>query len=95
MDEGPKEDLMTEETRTGAEPDSTDQGDARVMGLLSEHVPLSLLVDLADPDGPASNEILRSEGKPADAWWVQEGADNGTGAESDGSDESDTAADPT
>jgi hypothetical protein len=73
---------MTDETQPGAEPSSdtdvTDEGDARVMGLLSEHVPLSLLVDLADPEGPASDEILQSEGKPDDAWWVQEGSD-GTG----------------
>ena len=53
---------MTDQTQPGAEAtddtDPTDEGDARVMGLLSEHVPLSLLVDLADPQGPASDEIL-------------------------------------
>jgi hypothetical protein len=87
---------MTDETQPGAEPSSdtdvTDEGDARVMGLLSEHVPLSLLVDLADPEGPASDEILQSEGKPDDAWWVQEGSD-GTGDGSiDGA--GDAAGDP-
>ncbi len=40
-----------------------------VMGLLAEHVPLALLADLAAPDGPVSQEILESEGLPADAWW--------------------------
>lgn len=82
---------MTEETQAGTEPAVTDEGDARVMGLLSEHVPLSLLVDLADPDGPASDEILQSEGRPDDAWWVQEGADDGTEPPAD---EPDKAADP-
>ena len=82
---------MTDETQPGSEPAITDEGDARVMGLLSEHVPLSLLVDLADPEGPASNEILQSEGKPDDAWWVQEGAEDG---ESEFADEgTDTSSD--
>jgi len=71
---------MTDKTQPDAEPSSdtdvTDEGDQRVMGLLSEHVPLSLLVDLAEPDGPASDEILQSEGKPEDAWWVQEGTED-------------------
>lgn len=40
-----------------------------VMGLLAEHVPLALLADLAAPDGPVSQEILETEGLPADAWW--------------------------
>jgi hypothetical protein len=40
-----------------------------VMDLLSEHVPLALLADLADPDGPASPVILESEGLPDKAWW--------------------------
>ena len=72
---------MTDQSQPDAEPagetDVTDEGDARVMGLLSEHVPLSLLVDLADPEGPASDEILQAEGKPEDAWWVQEGTEDG------------------
>lgn len=65
---------MDENAQSG-EPDATDDGDKRVMGLLSEHVPLSLLVDLADPKGPDSDEILKQEGLPDDAWWVQEGVD--------------------
>lgn len=65
---------MDENAQSG-EPDATDDGDKRVMGLLSEHVPLSLLVDLADPKGPDSDEILKQEGLPDDAWWVQDGVD--------------------
>lgn len=66
---------MDENAQSGGEADVTDDGDKRVMGLLSEHVPLSLLVDLADPQGPASDEILKEEGLPDDAWWVQDGVD--------------------
>ncbi|WP_225753997.1 hypothetical protein [Actinotalea sp. Marseille-Q4924] len=40
-----------------------------VMSLLSEHVPLALLADLAIPEGPASPEILSEEGLPDVAWW--------------------------
>ena len=40
-----------------------------VMSLLSEHVPLALLADLAIPEGPASPEILSEEGLPEVAWW--------------------------
>lgn len=32
-----------------------------VMELLRLHVPLTLLVDLADPDGPRSRELLDGE----------------------------------
>lgn len=44
-----------------------------VMSLLSEHVPLALLADLAIPEGPASPQILSEEGLPEVAWW--EGGD--------------------
>lgn len=40
-----------------------------VMSLLSEHVPLALLADLAIPEGPASPQILSDEGLPEVAWW--------------------------
>jgi hypothetical protein len=40
-----------------------------VMRLLSEHVPLTLLADLAQPAGPDSPEILEDEGLPEVAWW--------------------------
>jgi hypothetical protein len=34
---------------------------ARAMTLLAHHVPLSLLLDLADPEGPSSSEIFYRE----------------------------------
>lgn len=55
------------------EPDETTAADDHVMGLLSEHVPLSLIVDLSAPEGPDSQEILTEEGEPEDAWWGVEG----------------------
>lgn len=36
-------------------------GSALVMGLLARHVPLSLLVDLADPFGPHSSDLYEAE----------------------------------
>jgi hypothetical protein len=41
---------------------------AAVMGLLAEHVPLTLLADLAVAE-PRSEAILEAEGLPDDAWW--------------------------
>jgi len=50
-------------------PESTPE-DELVMQLLREHVPLTLLADLATPEGPPpSTEILREEGLPEDPWW--------------------------
>lgn len=43
--------------------------DDRVMSLLQEHVPLALLCDLTEPDGPPSREILDAEGEPEQRWW--------------------------
>jgi hypothetical protein len=34
---------------------------ARAMTLLEHHVPLSLLLDLMDPQGPSSTEIFHRE----------------------------------
>jgi hypothetical protein len=45
--------------------------DAAVMDLLSERVPLSLLMDLTAPAGPDSEAILDEEGEPDSAWWEQ------------------------
>ena len=42
-----------------------------IMSMLHEHVPLSLLVDLTDPEGPESSEILATEGEPEQRWWEQ------------------------
>ncbi len=46
--------------------------DEEMMHLLHEHVPLSLLVDLAETAAPDSRAILDAEGEPADAWWEPE-----------------------
>lgn len=43
--------------------------DERVMTLLHDHVPLALLCDLAEAEGPTSAEILATEGGPEVAWW--------------------------
>jgi hypothetical protein len=45
--------------------------DERVMSLLQDHVPLALLCDLSEPEGPHSAEILEAEGGPDDRWWEQ------------------------
>ena len=37
--------------------------------LLAAHVPLSLLLDLADPDGPRSTDLLTAE--PGTAEWLR------------------------
>lgn len=61
--------MSTDETPQSTDlADNPDAVDERVMSLLSEHVPLSLIVDLSDPQGPDSKEILSAEGEP-DAWW--------------------------
>lgn len=46
-----------------------ENASAGVMRLLNEHVPLTLLADLAQPDGPASPAILEDEGLPEVEWW--------------------------
>ena len=46
------------------------EASAEVMHLLEEGVPLTLLADLASPDGPESPAILAAEGLPADSWWI-------------------------
>jgi hypothetical protein len=69
-------DAMTDDSTTGqgapaergAKAAAKQDADS-VMGLLAEHVPLALLADLAVADGPVSQEILETEGLPADAWW--------------------------
>lgn len=59
------------EMQTGRQGEATI-GAAVVMDLLAEHVPLTLLADLAVAE-PESEAILRSEGLPEDAWWVEDG----------------------
>lgn len=46
-----------------------EEASQEVMSLLSEHVPLALLADLAIPSGPESPQILQDEGLPDVAWW--------------------------
>jgi len=56
----------------------------RVAALLAGGVPLTLLADLADANGPVSPAILESEGLPDDAWWEDSDEDSdGTGEASD------------
>jgi len=59
------------ETPDAAGPEAIDEEQASVdvMRLLSEHVPLTLLADLAQPTGPDSPDILEHEGLPDVAWW--------------------------
>ena len=52
-----------------AETVDEEQASVDVMRLLSEHVPLTLLADLAQPTGPDSPDILEHEGLPDVAWW--------------------------
>jgi hypothetical protein len=54
---------------TESDPLETQADDEMVMTMLQEHVPLSLLVDLSDPAGPPSTEILEEEGDPDTRWW--------------------------
>lgn len=58
----------TEPDAIEAESETTD-ADSQVMELLSEKVPLSLIMDLSAPAGPDSKQILDEEGEPEDAWW--------------------------
>lgn len=71
--------MTDDKTQTGRQGEATT-GAAVVMDLLAEHVPLTLLADLAVAE-PESEAILRSEGLPADAWWV---GDGGSGADATG-----------
>lgn len=58
---------MTQMTRT-SDAAAVAPTDDVVMTMLHEHVPLSLLCDLA-ADGPGSAEILAREGTPDGRWW--------------------------
>ena len=44
---------------------------SRAAALLAAHVPLSLLLDLADPSGPRSKDLLVAE--PGTADWLTRG----------------------
>lgn len=72
-----------------------DEGAAdAVMDLLAEHVPLTLLADLAATE-PGSEAILQAEGLPDDAWWEDgSGTTAEPGAAVDPTPEDDVPADP-
>ncbi len=61
---------------------ATPAVDEEVMGLLHDHVPLTLLVDLMA--APASEQVLLEEGMPDEPWWESParhgGRDPGTSA---------------
>ena len=55
---------------TLAAPDaSAPAAPSRAAALLAAHVPLSLLLDLADPRGPRSDDLLTAE--PGTADWLR------------------------
>ena len=56
-------------TATTMQHETAPEGEAFVMSMLAQHVPLALLIDLRDPKGPVSAEILESEGVPDTRWW--------------------------
>ncbi len=62
-------DITTSPATTAGRP--ADSPEATAMVLLSNGVPLSLLLDLGMPVGPRSHEILVEEGAPEEAWWEQ------------------------
>ncbi len=66
-------DTTTDEPQAPAPADDADVSEqkatADVMALLNQHVPLALLADLAQPEGPASPKILADEGLPDEPWW--------------------------
>ncbi len=57
---------------TPSDDTASDASSEQIRGLLQEHVPLSLIMDLTSPDGPHSREILDAEGAPEQAWWAQD-----------------------
>ena len=61
--------LVPEKPALEAVESADTEASAEVMSLLTEGVPLALLADLANPDGPPSPAILEDEGLPEVAWW--------------------------
>ncbi|NCT91607.1 hypothetical protein GXB85_11680 [Cellulomonas sp. APG4] len=73
--------LPTDALETDVDVDEVDEeASHEVMNLLSQHVPLALLADLAIPSGPESPQILQDEGLPEVAWWEHEEGDGADGA---------------
>jgi hypothetical protein len=55
-----------------------DEGDdALTMDLLAAHIPITLLLDLAETFGPPSRQILESEGHEAEVPVMREGDGSG------------------
>ena len=54
---------------TLAAPAASATGASRAAALLAAHVPLSLLLDLADPSGPRSDDLMTAE--PGTADWLR------------------------
>ena len=64
---------MTTTSHTTATEQPAEEGTsegAQLKELLGEHVPISLIMDLAVPTGPDSKDILDTEGAPDGTWWV-------------------------
>ena len=49
---------------------ATAEAAQHTQGLLAEHVPLTLLVDLLSPTRETSAEIMATEGLPNEEWWA-------------------------
>lgn len=49
---------------------ATAEAAQHTQGLLVEHVPLTLLVDLLSPTRETSAEIMATEGLPDEEWWA-------------------------
>lgn len=87
--------MNDDDTRTTEHEGARGTGDdaaGAVMDLLAEHVPLTLLADLAAAE-PRSEAILQAEGLPEDAWWEGDDARPAPSAAAPSADP--TSADPT
>ncbi len=69
MGEAPQDGVADVERAEAVAAPSAARASEDVMRLLAEHVPLTLLADLAQPTGPDSPDILEDEGLPDLAWW--------------------------
>ena len=62
---------MTRNSTAGERPDQAVTAESeQTMGLIEGHVPISLIMDLAVPAGPNSQDILDTEGAPDSKWWL-------------------------
>jgi hypothetical protein len=86
---------MGDDEQAAVQDERGAQGDATgvVMDLLAEHVPLTLLADLAVAE-PRSEAILAAEGLPEDAWWEGDEEPDGGAPAGEARAEDDVPADP-